>query len=107
MKQIVTAWQLREVGGEQTVNDHADPDYDAQVLADLGALDSDAADWLDPIAPSLPRFGTYRARLRCALDTATGGDGRFVASPRVDSYHGVWFELHEDLLRLAGRQRDA
>jgi hypothetical protein len=30
---------------------------------------------------------------------------RFVASPRVDSYHGVWFELHEDLIRLAGRRR--
>jgi hypothetical protein len=30
-----------------------------------------------------------------------------VASPRVDSYHSVWFELHEDLIRLAGRTRSA
>jgi pyruvate,orthophosphate dikinase len=28
-----------------------------------------------------------------------------VASPRVDSFHGVWFELHEDLIQLAGRTR--
>jgi pyruvate,orthophosphate dikinase len=28
-----------------------------------------------------------------------------VASPQVDSYHSVWFELHEDLIRLAGRNR--
>jgi len=35
----------------------------------------------------------------------TVGDGRYVASPRVDSYHGIWFELHEDLIQLAGRTR--
>jgi hypothetical protein len=23
----------------------------------------------------------------------------------VDSYHGAWFELHEELIRLAGRSR--
>ena len=34
-----------------------------------------------------------------------GGDQRYVASPRVDSYHGIWFELHEDLIQLAGRNR--
>ena len=36
---------------------------------------------------------------------AMAGDQRYVASPRVDSYHGVWFELHEDLIALAGRRR--
>jgi pyruvate,orthophosphate dikinase len=25
----------------------------------------------------------------------------------VDSYHGIWFELHEDLIQLAGRTRAA
>jgi len=24
----------------------------------------------------------------------------------VDSYHTVWFELHEDLLRILGRERE-
>ena len=33
------------------------------------------------------------------------GNGKYIASPRVDSYHGVWFELHEDLILLAGRTR--
>ena len=36
---------------------------------------------------------------------ARAGDHRYVASPRVDSYHGAWFELHEDLILLAGRNR--
>ena len=26
-------------------------------------------------------------------------------APRVDSYHGAWFELHEELIQLAGRTR--
>ena len=47
----------------------------------------------------------YRLRLGRALDQALAGDQRFVASPRVDSYHGIWFELHEDLIQLAGRNR--
>jgi hypothetical protein len=24
----------------------------------------------------------------------------------VDSYHSIWFELHEELIRLAGRTRE-
>ena len=39
------------------------------------------------------------------IGEALGGDQRYVASPRVDSYHGIWFELHEDLIQLAGRSR--
>jgi hypothetical protein len=108
MKEIVTAWQLRDAGGgEQVVNDHSDAAYDERVLADLAGLAGDTAEWLTPLVPALPRFEVYRSRLRAALDKAAGGDGRFVASPRVDSYHGIWFELHEDLIRLAGRQREA
>jgi pyruvate, orthophosphate dikinase len=105
MKEIVTAWQMRQVGGRQELNDHSDPEYDARVLADLATLNADATDWHASIAPVLPRFDAYRARLDRALRLAHDGDQRFVASPRVDSYHGVWFELHEDLIRLAGRRR--
>ena len=25
---------------------------------------------------------------------------------KIDSYHTVWFELHEDLLRMLGRERE-
>ncbi len=53
-----------------------------------------------------PRLADYGVRLRRAIDAAKAGDGRFVASPRVDSYHGAWFELHEDLIQLAGRTRE-
>ncbi len=104
MKDIVTAWQIREVGGEQQLNDHADAAYDAQVLDSLALLDGEVAAWLAAL-PSIGRFGTYRARLARAAGLART-DQRFIASPRVDSYHSAWFELHEDLIRLAGRRRE-
>jgi pyruvate,orthophosphate dikinase len=104
MKDIVTAWQLRDVDA-QTLNDHTDPDYDHSVLDRLAALHADAIAWLGPLETGCPRLADYGVRLGHALEGAKAGDQRFVASPRVDSYHGAWFELHEDLILLAGRTR--
>jgi pyruvate, orthophosphate dikinase len=105
MKETVTAWQMRPVNGDQVFNDHTDPDYDARVLARLAELDADTRAWLEPLVPRLPRLRAYRDRLARAAEHAQTGDHRYVASPRVDSYHSIWFELHEDLIRLAGRSR--
>jgi pyruvate,orthophosphate dikinase len=105
MKQTVTAWQMRTVDGAEVFNDHSDPEYDARVLADLGALHLDAAAWARPLEAAVPQMAVYRKRLDRAVAAAHAGDHRFVASPRVDSYHGVWFELHEELILLAGRNR--
>ncbi len=105
MKDTVTAWQMREVDGAQTFNDHADAAYDEGVLARLAALHVDASAWLAPLVAGLPRLRAYGERLDLAAAMAASGDGRYVASPRVDSYHGTWFELHEDLILLAGRSR--
>ncbi len=103
VKEVVTAWQMRD---DQTLNDHSDPAYDADVLERLAAMHVDAMAWLEPNEPNMPRFRDYAERLSRALDAARAGDGRYVASPRVDSYHGIWFELHEDLIQLAGRTRE-
>jgi pyruvate,orthophosphate dikinase len=103
VKDVVTAWQMRDA---QTVNDHTDAAYDAGVLDRLAAIHADAMTWVGSITPGVPRFRDYAARLSRAIDAAKSGDGRFIASPRVDSYHGIWFELHEDLIQLAGRTRE-
>jgi pyruvate,orthophosphate dikinase len=105
MKDTVSGWQTRVVDGQQVLNDHADAEHDAGVLAELGALHADAVAWLVPLVAGLPRLAGYAARLERANAAAQAGDGRYVASPRVDSYHGVWFELHEDLILHAGRTR--
>ena len=106
MKVIVTAWQMMEVDGAPVLNDHTDADYDAAVLADLAALHVDASAWLADLHDELPRLASYTARLRRAADLVESGDHNYIASPRLDSYHNVWFELHEDLILLAGRTRE-
>jgi len=105
-KDTVTAWQLRDDADGQVLNDHADAAYDARILDRLAALHADAIAWLSPLETGPPSLAAYGVRLARALERALGGDQRYVASPRVDSYHGIWFELHEDLIRLAGRSRE-
>jgi pyruvate,orthophosphate dikinase len=104
MKDTVTAWQMRDATAG-VLNDHSDADYDRAVLDRLADLHVDAVAWLTPLEPACPRLADYRERLDRAVAAALGGDTRYVASPRVDSYHGIWFELHEDLIGLAGRTR--
>jgi pyruvate,orthophosphate dikinase len=106
MKEIVTAWQMREVDGEQVLNDHTDAGYDAGVLADFAALHGAAVAWLGPLGEGLPRLEDYSARLEQAARLTANGDPTYIASPRVDSYHSIWFELHEDLILLADRTRE-
>jgi pyruvate, orthophosphate dikinase len=105
MKQTVTDWQMREVDGAQQFNDHSDAEYDRVVLDRLADLHADAVAWLRPLEERLARLGRYEARLERAAGLARNGDPAYVASPRVDSYHSVWFELHEELIHLAGRTR--
>jgi len=102
MKEIVTAWQMKAEG---VFNDHADAAYDTAVLTRLAELHVDVDAWLAPLVAGLPRLARYGERLGAAAARAAAGDGKYIASPRVDSYHGAWFELHEDLIRLAGLTR--
>ena len=105
VKSVVTDLQLRQTDAGPVLNDHADAAYDAAVVARLAELHEEAAAWLAGLVPRWPRAGRYRLRLAAALERTVAGDLRFVASPRVDSYHGVWFELHEELILLTGRTR--
>ena len=57
------------------------------------------------VAEAEPRFERYTDRLLAALAAIEAGDPQMVAHPLRDSYHTVWFELHEELIRLSGRNR--
>ena len=106
MKDIMTGWQMREFRGAQILNDHTDPAHDAAVLEAFAALHRDAVEWLESLARGLPRLAVYQTRLHTAADRVASGDHDYLASPRVDSYHSAWFELHEDLILVAGRTRE-
>ena len=103
---LFTDWQMMPAGSERVPNDHSDPDYDRGVIDRLGQQHERAQRPLDQFAELDPRLGEYSRRLEAAYDKVLAGEIDFVSGARVDSYHTVWFELHEDLLRMLGRERE-
>ena len=101
-KALVTDWQLR--GGQP--NPHDDADYDAAVLARLDEVHHRVSRIVDAAAAELPRLGGYTAKLQTALDRVRAGETMWLSRPLIDSYHTVWFELHEELILAAGRTRE-
>jgi len=103
---LFTDWQMMPAGSERVPNDHSDPDYDRGVIDRLGQQHDRAQRPLGKFAELDPRLGEYSRRLESAYDRVLAGEIDFVSGARVDSYHTVWFELHEDLLRMLGRERE-
>jgi hypothetical protein len=98
---VCTDWQLR--AGQ--LNDHTDGSYDADVVARLGAVDAAVQPTCANLAAALERFCDYGPRLAEALARVRAGERDWFAKPMIDSYHTVWFELHEDLLSTLGIER--
>jgi hypothetical protein len=101
--QVCTDWQVRD----GVLNDHRDRAHDAEVIDRLGALHDRAEALLSDLATVLPRFGGYARRLHHAVEKVRNGDRDWFDKPLIDSYHSVWFELHEDLLATLGLERSA
>jgi hypothetical protein len=103
---VCTRWQLRTgADGREVVNDHVDVAHDERVIAELEALHADGAALLEGLAAALERFSTYGPRLERAVERVRRGDRDWFTRPMVDSYHTVWFELHEHLLATLGVTR--
>lgn len=105
VKLLITDWQTMNVGGKRVPNDHSSADYDRQLIDRLGALHERAEPVLNRMAKELPRLGVYPRKLIAALEKAEDGAVEWVSDAKIASYHTVWFEMHEDLLRILGRER--
>jgi hypothetical protein len=102
---ICTDWQVVRVDGVEVLNDHADAARDRAVLARLEQLHGAAAPLTDRLASLLVRFSGYSPRLSAARRRISAGEHEWLTRPTIDSYHTVWFELHENLLATLGRSR--
>ena len=104
-KKSVSSWQIKTVGESAEPNDHGDAEYDQQVLLEMfkdhGSLKLLVATHLD----SCPLLKDYARRLEKAYASVSAGDYQFVTGALIDSYHTVWFEFHEALIRLSGKDR--
>ena len=99
---ICNDWQVRPGG---VPNDHRDARYDWAVVDRLHALDERVAPIVSRLGRSVERFAEYRPRLRVALARVDEGEIEWLTSPRIDSYHTVWMQMHEDLLLAIGGDR--
>lgn len=104
-KSLVTDWQLKGGAGGQP-NTHEDAEYDAAVLARLDGVHQRVVPIIEAAATQLPRLNAYSAKLLAALDKVKAGDIAWLTRPLIDSYHTVWFELHEELILAAGMTRE-
>jgi hypothetical protein len=102
-KALVTDWQVKN--GQP--NTHDDADYDAAVMARLDHVHHRVVPIVATAAAQLPRLGHYSAKLQTALDNVHAGETLWLSRPLIDSYHTVWFELHEELILAAGLTREA
>ncbi len=103
--ELSSDWQVRRERGMETPNDHSDPDYDASVIDSLDGLHDRSRVCLDKIAAPAPRYAPYRSRLDACVDRLLKGDRKAFTAPLAESYHTVWFELHQDLLLTLGLER--
>jgi pyruvate, orthophosphate dikinase len=94
LKTIITAHQT---SGDGVVSDDN--------VARLVVVHDKVRPLVDDAVGLAPRLAPYGPRLDGALVELERGDARYLAHPMLDSYHTVWFELHEELIHLSGLKR--
>ena len=104
MLDVCTAWQVIDIDA-QVLNDHLDPAYDAAVVSRLTEIDTSVQPICAELGRLFDRFGTYGSRFSHALERVRAGHLEWFTKPTIESYHTVWFELHEDLLVTLGIDR--
>lgn len=102
---LTTDWQTLEVDGQRQPNDHSDAEYDARIIDRLAKVLERTEDVLAPLIELQPSVGRFLDRAGAALTRAESGESDYVSGVRVDSFHTVWFQMHEHILRITGRER--
>ena len=102
-KRLIHAWQARD----GAPNTHTDKAYDDEVVRQIRDLHQRFEPLLGRMIDAAPRLAGYTERFNAALGKIAGGDMAWLTRPMIDSHHTIWFELHEDLIGLAGHTRQA
>ena len=102
MLQVCTNWQVK---GENELNDHEDAAYDAGVIDELAAIDAEVQPICASLGEVLDRLAIHAPRFSSSLAKVRAGEREWFTKPIMESYHTVWFEMHEDLLASLGIDR--
>jgi pyruvate, orthophosphate dikinase len=91
LKELLTGWQL--------------DGRPASAVVQLAIFHDEFQPVLGRAVGMAARLQPFPVRFDTALHRAEAGDDRYLLHPAVDSYHTIWFELHEELLHLSSRTR--
>lgn len=105
IKDVITQWQVKKIGGVTMINDHQDLAYDERVIKRLCRVHSKAEKLLNDLSQYLPHFKYYVELLNIALGKVLNENAREYVDKHPASYHNVWYVAHEDWLRLFGLKR--
>lgn len=101
VKALTTEWQMARSSSR--------PDgFDAdtwKIVDRLVANHGRVLSVLRPLGEAAPRFAGYHPRLRAAIAKLEDGEADWFSGLKCDSYHCVWWQLHEDLLLALGISR--
>ena len=82
------------------------PPYPADIFAGQTVLVTGGGSGMGlAMAMAFAQGGAQVAVMGRSLEKAEDGAIEWVSDARIESYHTLWFELHEELLRIVGRQR--
>lgn len=98
LKQVVSTWQTVSKADERE-------QAWSNVISSLEQLQDNLRPLLEEAAGHVERLRPYKRRLEHALEAMRRGDESMLASPLKESYHTIWFEYHEELIALSGRDR--
>jgi pyruvate,orthophosphate dikinase len=104
-KNLITRWQIKEIDGEFIPNDHSDPEYDMAILESLAEIHEKTIKLLNKMSEIFPFLRGYISRFEKAFSLLMSGSLEYMADPDKQSYHTIWFELHETLLKMSGMRR--
>jgi predicted transcriptional regulator len=103
-KELVTSWQMKIIDGIPIINDHSDPEYDFTILNQIFSLHECVIKTLEDLANFIIMYKNYIRRLNFAIKKLKEGEYNYLTKDK-NSYHNVWFELHESILKLWGKER--
>jgi len=85
-----------------------DDDFDSRfmIATDLQDILVRVSTTITRTSEHLPRFGGYPPRMESALGRVLEGEHEYLTSPKVESFHNVWMECHEDYLLTLGISRE-
>lgn len=94
-KDLANGWQQTD----------AEADRD-ELITELSAFHRDVREFFAAFPDSIRvEYEPYLADLEAALNALEDGAEEYYTGTEVESYHTVWFQLHDDLLRTLDEQR--